>query len=191
VAEFHRAGSVAEFEEACHAAAFGFKGVDGECLKTAAAGVGDMIGASGDGALIPGIDDVENQRRVNADGRMQAVRRLPGAVTEAGDEFAVAAGGVEGNGDTIDGDCVTGVDEALNFDLKALDGGIDAADGAPAAGLFAENIPGFDGLAEFEMDSAGAWGIDGAEHWQTEFEVRGEPFGLYLHPPSASPTVAI
>ena len=60
-------------------AALSLKGVDREGFKVAAAGMRRMIAAAADRAAVPGIDDVECQRHVRLDGRMQACGWQPGA----------------------------------------------------------------------------------------------------------------
>ena len=87
---------MAEIGKAGDSAAFGFIGVDGKALVIAAARVRDVIGAAADGAALPGIHDIEDQRRMDADGGVQARRRLPGAIADAGDELAIGSGGMQG-----------------------------------------------------------------------------------------------
>ena len=65
-------------------------------------GCADVIRAAADAAAVPGVHDVEDQRRVNTDGRMQATGRLPGAIAHAGHVFAVGAGGMERESDAAD-----------------------------------------------------------------------------------------
>ena len=55
----------------------------------------DMIGAAAEAAIVPCIHHVKHQRRMSADGRLQAFGRLPRAITDAGDKFAVRAGGMQ------------------------------------------------------------------------------------------------
>jgi len=66
---------------------FRFVAVDGENIIAPAAGMGDMIGATSDGAAVPGVDDVESDRGVDADGGMEGRGRLPGPVANAADKF--------------------------------------------------------------------------------------------------------
>ena len=83
-------GRVADAEEARKAAAFGLEGVDREGLVVAAAGVHHVVLAAAETALHPAVDEVEDERRVHADRRVQRRGRLPGAVAHAGDELADA-----------------------------------------------------------------------------------------------------
>ena len=49
------------------------------------------------------------------------------------------------------------------------------ADGAAGRGFLAQDMPGFDRLAEFDVDAAM---LDRAVKRETEFKMRREPFGL-------------
>ena len=66
----------------------------------------DVIGAAAEGAVVPGVDQIEDERRVDRDRRVQAVRRLPRAVADAGDEFALRAGRMQRDAAAIAGDDV-------------------------------------------------------------------------------------
>ena len=57
-----------------------------------AAGMRDVIDAAANATPIPDIDEVYNERRVDSNGRMQAARRLPGAIAEASDILALHPG---------------------------------------------------------------------------------------------------
>src|SRR6266700_2995368 len=69
--EVHRTGCVADLEEASQAAAFGLIGVHGQSVVVATAWMRDVIGTTSDRASVPTIHDVEDERRVHADGRLQ------------------------------------------------------------------------------------------------------------------------
>ena len=51
----------------------------------------------------------------------------------------------------VAGDDVARIGQAADFDLQALDRRIDVAGRAAAARLFAQHVPGLDGLAQFEI----------------------------------------
>src|SRR5271166_1397313 len=68
-------------------------GIDREYLVAQAAGVRDVILTAACGTAHPSIQQVERQRRMNADRRVQRGRRLPGPVTHRTDELADAARG--------------------------------------------------------------------------------------------------
>src|SRR5215211_842679 len=95
---------MADREEARAAAGLGLVGVDRHAVVAAATGVGDVIAAAAEGPAIPGIVDVEGERRVDADGRMQRSGRLPGAIAHARDVLADRAGGAQGQAPAVAGD---------------------------------------------------------------------------------------
>src|SRR5262245_42137910 len=84
---------MADREEAGAAAGLCLVGVDRHAVVVAAAGMGHVIGAAADRSVIPRVVDVEYQRYMHADCRMQRVGRLPGAVAHPGDVLARSAGG--------------------------------------------------------------------------------------------------
>src|SRR5438046_7779536 len=73
--DVHRTGCVADLEEASQTAAFGLVGVHGQSVVVATAWMRDVIGTTSDGAPVPTIHDVEDERRVRANGRLQTFRR--------------------------------------------------------------------------------------------------------------------
>ena len=97
---------VAHADEARQAPAFRRVGIDREVLVAQAAGVRDVVLAAAHRPLQPAVDDVEGQRRMHADGRVQRRRRLPGAVAHAADVFADAAGGLQRQRLAVGGDDV-------------------------------------------------------------------------------------
>src|SRR3954469_17790618 len=63
-------------------------GIDWFCLVGASAWMGDMVDAAADRAAIPGVDQIEGQRRMHRNGRMQARSRLPRLEADTGDRLA-------------------------------------------------------------------------------------------------------
>src|SRR6266498_2587640 len=122
--EIYWAGCVADFEEAREAAAFRFEGVDGERFVVAAARMGDVIGATAQGTVVPPVHDVEQERRVGGDGRVQALGWCPGAEADTSDVFATGAGGMERQGTAVARDEVARVDPAADFHLESFEGEI-------------------------------------------------------------------
>ena len=102
-----------------------------------------MILATAERTLHPGIDEVEHQRRVHGQGRMQAARRLPGAIADCADELADGARRPQRQRMAVAGDAVALGRQAGGVHLQALDRGIDvatrAAGTAVTAGLFARS----------------------------------------------------
>src|SRR5689334_19476429 len=87
------AGSVADLKEPREAAAFGLVGVYGQGGVVASARMCGVESATAEGARIPAIGDIERQRRMDADRRVQAFGGVPGAETHARDELAGRTGG--------------------------------------------------------------------------------------------------
>ena len=79
---------------------------------------------------VPGVDDVEHQRRVHADRRVQRRRRLPGAEAHARDELARRARRVQRHAPPAAGDDVARIDHAAHLHLHPLHRRIDVARGA-------------------------------------------------------------
>src|SRR5262249_31492379 len=73
--------------EAGAAPRFRLVGVDWEGFIIAAAWVRHVIDAATERATAPGIDDVEGQRRMDVEDRVQCGRQLPGLETHTGDEL--------------------------------------------------------------------------------------------------------
>ena len=65
--------------------ALGLQLVDREELVVAPGRMHHVVGAAAHRAAAPAVDQIEAQRRMHADGRVQAGRRLPGAEAHAGD----------------------------------------------------------------------------------------------------------
>jgi hypothetical protein len=66
-----------------------------------------MIGATADRLPVPGVDDIENQRRVRLDGRMQSRWRLPGPVTDPDYIFTLAPGAAQSQAASVADDNMT------------------------------------------------------------------------------------
>ena len=49
--------------------------------------MGDMIGATAEAAPVPGIGDVEDERRVNFDSGLETIGWLPGTEADPGNIF--------------------------------------------------------------------------------------------------------
>ena len=117
----HRAWRVAVVPEARDAARLGFVGIYREGVVTAPAGMGDMIGAAADRASAPGVDQVEHQRRIHADRRVQRRRRVPSAVAHTAHKFTHLAGGLHRDHAAIAGEHMAVTDETGGMQLQPLD----------------------------------------------------------------------
>lgn len=164
-----------ESEEACGASAFGGECIYGVTGRVVSAGVIDMSATASERASGGEVKDFDDQRRVDSDGGMEAAGGAPGAVANSGDEFSGGAALLQGDADAIDGEAEVWSVESGDFDLNAFDGGIDEAGGSAATGFFSEDVPRFEGLSEFDVDTVGG---EGADKWAAKFEVCAEPGGL-------------
>src|SRR5258708_36570437 len=105
-AQLEAARSVADAHEAGETAAFRLVGVDGEGLGVEAARVRHVVLAAAQRAVYPGVDEIEHQRGMHADGGMQRGRRLPGAVAHARDVLSDVSGRGKRNAAPVTGDYV-------------------------------------------------------------------------------------
>src|SRR5208282_1712517 len=135
----------------------------------------DVISAAAQRTLVPGVVKIEPQRRVNPDRGLQTNRRLPRTVAHARHTFAVCAGGMQRHAMAVDGDGKAVAGETARLDLQAFDRAVHVAHRAAAAGFLAEDMPGFERGAEFELDVA-LFQVPNPR--ETEFKMRREPVGL-------------
>src|SRR5438046_3195717 len=81
--------------EARDPSCLGFVGIDRKRVVVATARMDDVVRAAAERALRPRVDEIEGERRLNADRRVQRGRRTPCAKPHAGDELARNASGRE------------------------------------------------------------------------------------------------
>ncbi len=86
---------MAEVPETADAARLGLIAVDRVGVEAASAGMGDKVGTAAQYAIAPGIHDVENQRRIHANGRMQGRGRVPCFVANARHVLTLGAAAAE------------------------------------------------------------------------------------------------
>ena len=109
-------------EETRHAPALRFVGVDRQRFVIAPARMRDVVLTAAQRARHPRIEQVEHQWRVHRYGRLQAVGRLPGPVTHAGDKLADSPGRMQWHRDAVAGQQVALRWQAFELDLQALQG---------------------------------------------------------------------
>src|SRR6478752_595979 len=163
--------------EAGNPSTFGGRRVDRPHFVGSTTGVNDVIRATRDRALVPVIVDVDVQRPVDADGRVQAGRGLPGAVTHAANSLPQNAGGLERQWVAVDRDHVAPLGETECADLQSFQGRIDVASLTAGAALFTEHVPRFERPAYLHEDRV--FGYAPVER-KTELVVRAEPFVVEL-----------
>jgi hypothetical protein len=150
-----RAGRVADALEAREPAALGFERVDRQRLVVAAAGVHHVIAAAAERAARPGVEQVEGQRRMHADVRVQRRGRLPGAVTHRADELADRPGRPQRHRMAVAGNPVAPRREARRVHLQALERRIDEAHRAAGAAFLAHHGQGSSAMAQLDAHAAG------------------------------------
>src|SRR5260370_10403983 len=97
----------------------------------------------------------------------------PRLEADARDVLAGSSGRAQWQAAAVAGEDMARGVEALQFDLQALDRGIHEAGGAAARRLFAQDIPGFERLAQLQPDAAVG---DLAVNRKTELALGVEPF---------------
>src|SRR6186997_3424632 len=108
---------MAERKEAREPPALGFVGVHGEALEVSPARVRNVIGAASDGTARPAVVEIERERRVHGNGRMQARGGPPRAIAHAADELAGVARWRERHPPAVAADDVAAVVEPAHRDL--------------------------------------------------------------------------
>src|SRR5271168_2404694 len=103
---------------------------------------------------------------------MQARGGLPGAITDTGDEFAWLSGGVKRHRPAIAKHGEAGRDHPRHLYLQSLDRRIHTACRASAGSFLAQHIPGFQSMAQFQLDAARRYRADGRK---AKLEVGSEP----------------
>src|SRR6202030_3495868 len=134
-----------------------------------------MINAAAKRSLVPEVDDVENERRVDRNSRVQATGRLPSSVPHAGDELAGRACRVQRNPAAVARDEVPRVDQSADLHLEPFDRRVDVSYRSARAGLLAEHVPGLERLTQLEVDAAPG---DRAVERKPELQMRREPLRL-------------
>src|SRR6185369_4092613 len=165
-------GRVAKALKASKAPRLCLVGIDREGLVVATAGMRDVVDTSAKRAATPAIIDIEGERRLHLDGRMQRGRELPRLEANAGNIFPRAPGRRERNAAAIAGhDMARGV-EPLRLDLQSLDRGIHEARSAADRALLAQHVPWLERLPKLELD---ATATRGAVERETELSLRFIP----------------
>ena len=166
---------MAEAEKPGRAAAFGFVGVDRKRFVIRPPGCATCHVQPPIERPIPGVDHVEDQRHMDADGRMQAIRRLPGPVAHSRHPFPTVPAGCSGSTAAVARDDISRIGQAADFDFQPLQRRVDVADRAAAAGLFAQHMPRLDRVPQFQVHRLAR---HAADLRKAKLEVRHEPVQL-------------
>src|SRR5690606_36076114 len=111
--------------ESRNAAALGRFGVDWASFVRTPSRMDDVIGASADRVMVPGVVDIESQRPIDANRGMKTRGGLPGPVADAADELRARARRLDGHLDPVATDELPSGRRTPHLDLNALDGRID------------------------------------------------------------------
>jgi len=117
----HQTWRVTDVEEPREPAAFRFVTVHREGLEVPSAGMRDVIDAAAERAVVPGVHEVEHERRVHRDRRMQTIGRLPRTIPDAGDIFARPSGRMQRHTPAVARHDMTRAGHSIHFHLQSLD----------------------------------------------------------------------
>src|SRR5690349_10263947 len=112
--------------------------------------MGDMINTSADRLFVPGIIDVEHQRNISGQRRMQGRWRTPCTVAHPCHILSSYGRSREGHRQPMTGDHVTIGVKISDFHFYPLYRRIDEARSAATAALFTEHMPGLDTQPELQ-----------------------------------------
>src|SRR4029077_9622771 len=119
--------------------------------------------------------ELEAQRHVDGDGRVQRAGRLPRPEPHPADLDVGGVGGQQWDRVGVGGDDVAVPVRADQPDLDAFHRRVDVAGGAACGVLLAEHVPRFDGAAQLDLHTAEHRGADARE---PELRERVQPAGV-------------
>src|SRR5262245_5140010 len=163
---------MAEILEARQAPRLRFIRIDRQGLVVAPARMGNVIDAAAERAAAPAIENVEGERGVDVDGRVQRRRQLPRLEAYAGDVFAGPAGWRQRNEPSVAADGMAAGIKTFDLHLQPLDRGIDKARGDTGGRIFAQHVPRLERVPQFKLDAAVG---DGAIEGKTKLALGMKP----------------
>ena len=131
-----------------------------------------VVDAAADGAAEATIDEIDHERRMHGDRRMDAERRRPRLVAKTRDDFARHAGRLQRQAAAVAcGEKALRI-EAATRDLEPLDRRVDRPRLALRGGLLAEDQPGLERHPQLDLDAV----VGGAAvERKSELEERRDP----------------
>ena len=117
----YAARSMTDPEKPRQTSRFGLVGIHREGVVIAATGVGHMVLAAPQRTMHPGIDQIKGQRRMDTNGRVQAVRWLPGTLTHTGHILALHPCWMQWHHLAITGHHMAALDVTIHLDLDAFE----------------------------------------------------------------------
>src|SRR5438445_2833464 len=175
--QFEKAWRVAGVREARQPPRLRFIRVYGRRLVVASGRMRDMVDAAAQRAAAPRIENVEGQRGMHIDRRVQSGRQLPSLEAYAGDTFAGTAGGAQRNASSVARDRMAPGIKTLDPYLQTFDGGVDGARGGGRAGVFAQHMPRLERVAQFKCDATMG---DGAIERKAKFALGLKPLRIEM-----------
>src|SRR5215471_3072816 len=145
---------MAEILEARQAPRLRFIRVHWQGLVVASARVGNVVDAAAERAAAPAIENVEGERGVDIDGRVERRRQLPRLEAYAGDVFAGPAGWRQRNEPSVAGDGMAVGIKTLDLHLQPLDRGVDKARGDASGRIVAQYVPRLERVSQFNFHAA-------------------------------------
>jgi hypothetical protein len=127
--------------------------VDWKDLMISPPGVADMVGAATHGPATPLVEEVNDQRGMDANGRMEAGWWLPGPIAHPGNKGSRFRGDLQRNPPAIAEQKVPLTDHPGHLNLQSLYRGVNVAYRSPAPWLFPQDMPGFQSLAQLNIHS--------------------------------------
>src|SRR3974390_412703 len=116
-----RSWSVTTGFESGKAAGLCLVGIHREDFVIATARMRDVIHAPAQRLAVPAVIEVERQRSLRGDGRLQRGSEAPSLEADAGDKFTAAPGGNERHETTIADDGVSRGIKTFDFHLQSID----------------------------------------------------------------------
>src|SRR5688572_11627475 len=101
--------------------ALGLIGIHWESRVIPPAWMCDVISAPAQRAAVPGVEELKDQRRMNSDRGLEALRRLPCAIANAGNTLPIRACGMQGHSMTVACDDESIASETARLDLHPLE----------------------------------------------------------------------
>ena len=138
-------------EEARQPAALGLVGVDREGLVVAPAGMRDVVAAAAQRAVHPGVDQVEDQRRVHADRRVQAAAAARRGSARRPRTRRRCRSARSGTRRPLQVSAYALAARPRDAHLHALDRGVDVAHRAAGRAFLAQHVPGLERLAQLDL----------------------------------------
>jgi len=139
----------------------------------------DVIATSSEGLLCGRVNHIDNEWNVDADVWVQAPWWSPCTVSHTAHEFARGLRGLHWHTNPVHCNAVICGMKTCDFDLQAFERGVHVAGSSTGARFFAQHVPWFQGLSQFDVCTAG---LKGSHQGTAEFKMSAEPTGFHVDP---------